>query len=541
MKCPICQHPVHFIYANAGKFVHCLDEDIYQIIDLYQCENPTCEFSHLAFNPSPRFDYGNRTWGVDVLRYIAKEFLQIKSSPQAILKRLELEHPHLHISEDSISRICDDLLELKSFRIDERTKDLILAQGIILLGLDGQDPGSNNDALWIFTDLLTGRILATTYFDHLSGDRLHAYLEDLLSHYQVPVVGWVSDKQNVITNCHDTYYPEIPHQYCQFHFLNHLWNHLECIDSNVFIPLKEMIMHLYIHTTTNTVLFEGKGNKGVKEVFKPMDEDLQIMCRIRNKTFKELRGVWLYDQLMKYVSGMRDTLQKMDSALRVTKIMQKTCEKIAQSLQEVSPFYTQTQELYEWFQNIRGYLNEKGWDWQEQQRCCEEIFQKVWLQAKKEIPSLTVEDCKSFLPHKAISYGKVLGEWCRLWNSYLPGLFQYYRFPGAFRTNGILERLFSLEKCALISRAGKGNVSHMIVTRGEAYLRITHCHPNELAGDILIEYRDELVKALRSQLHERIEKQTKKWRTRERSYQGFQGVQMTIEPFNEKMTKVEVR
>jgi hypothetical protein len=521
--------------------VHCLDEDIYQIIDLYQCESPSCELSYMAFNPCPRFDYGNRTWGVDVLRYIAKYFLQIKMTTPKILKCLEFDHPNLHISEDSINRICDDLLELKSFRIDERTIDLILTQGMILLGLDGQDPGSNNDALWIFTDLLTGRILATAYFDHLSAERLHLYLEDLCAHYRVPVVGWVSDKQNVITKCHDTYYAQIPHQYCQFHFLTHLWDNLECLDSNIFIPLKEMIMHLYIHITTNKVNFEGKGIQSVKEVFKLMDEDLQTMSRMRNKTFKELRGVWLYDQLTKYAAGICDTLRKMDPILRVTKIMQNTSDKITQTLQDVTSAYKTTRELWDWFQKIRGYLNEKDWAWQEQQRCCEEVFQAIWLRAKIEIPSLTIDDCKAFLPHKTISFGKVLGEWCRLWNSYRPGLFQYYRFPGAFRTNGILERLFSLEKCALITRVGKGNVSHMIATRGEAYLRITHCDPNELAGDIFVEYRDELVKALRSQLHERIEKQTKNWRTRERSYQGFQGVQITMEPIKENMTKMEVR
>jgi hypothetical protein len=88
---------------------------------------------------------------------------------------------------------------------------------------------------------------------------------------------------------------------------------------------------------------------------------------------------------------------------------------------------------------------------------------------------------------------KILSEYCRLWNSYLPGLFQYYHFPGLNRTNGVLERLFSMEKYALITRVGKGNVSHMIATRGETYLRILHCESQELANDILGEFREELV------------------------------------------------
>ena len=66
-----------------------------------------------------------------------------------------------------------------------------------------------------------------------------------------------------------------------------------------------------------------------------------------------------------------------------------------------------------------------------------------------------------------------MGEWCRLWTSYLPGSFKYEQFPGTFRTNGPNEVAFSKEKQLLIARVGKAIVSYMIATRGEEYLRIT--------------------------------------------------------------------
>ncbi|TXT65278.1 MAG: hypothetical protein BAJALOKI1v1_450008 [Promethearchaeota archaeon] len=39
-----------------------------------------------------------------------------------------------------------------------------------------------------------------------------------------------------------------------------------------------------------------------------------------------------------------------------------------------------------------------------------------------------VEDLKSFLPSKKRSTAEILGEWYRLWKSYLPGIFSITTF-----------------------------------------------------------------------------------------------------------------
>jgi hypothetical protein len=102
-KCPLCNNEVKFQYANGGKLVHCLDRIIFQITNLYTCTNAKCKLSNIRFNPIARFDYGGRSWGTDVLRYIAKEFLLIKMNPKQILDRLNIEYPMFEISLDSIS------------------------------------------------------------------------------------------------------------------------------------------------------------------------------------------------------------------------------------------------------------------------------------------------------------------------------------------------------------------------------------------------------------------------------------------------------
>jgi len=530
-KCILCQFPVVHLYADAGKLVHRLEGDIYQVVELYRCTNPDCKCSTHHFNPSPRYDYGKRFYGADVFRFVAREFLPpLKQNPDQIRNRLRLMYPNFRISPATISRMCDDILKVKSFNIDLKTHAMIQEQGFILLGMDGQDPGTNAPAIWAFMDLISNRILATVKFETLDYNRLHEYLTSLEAYYGVPILGWVTDKQNVIVKCHDTFYAEIPHQYCQYHFQTHLWNHIECLDSKIFMPLKKVITKLYIHSASlsKTVDFGILGRKSVREVFKPMDQDLQAMIRMRNKKFKSLRGLWLFEKLTEYINRGRQSMKEIDSELRVAKIMKKTFNDLQEKLDGVRHLYEEVVKFNTWFQEIRDLFNTEQMIWQEKRRQLDLVFKAVYQEACKQKANFDLDACRSFLPGKKSTFIAILGEWCRLWNSYLPGLFQYEKFPGKNRTNGKNERAFSKEKQMLIARVGKGIVSHMIATRGADYLRLTHCSPEELTSDILIECTEGLIQELREELRTEIRKQTRRWRTNDRQYLGFEGIKLTL-------------
>jgi len=71
--CPSCGEKVRFRYPDDGKLIHTFKGLIYQIVNLYSCTNGECEFSKIVFNPCPRFDYSQRTYGADVFRLIVEE------------------------------------------------------------------------------------------------------------------------------------------------------------------------------------------------------------------------------------------------------------------------------------------------------------------------------------------------------------------------------------------------------------------------------------------------------------------------------------
>lgn len=125
----------------------------------------------------------------------------------------------------------------------------------------------------------------------------------------------------------------------------------------------------------------------------------------------------------------------------------------------------------------------------------------------------------------------MLGEWCRLWVSYRTGLFQYEKFSQPFRTNNPCEQGFGKEKQAIYRRSAKKEVGYMIETRGEAFLRITHCTTEELRNDICHEYSLALIRTLREQQQEKIVSRTKLWRTASADYLGYEALlKMSLMP-----------
>lgn len=521
-KCIICGNDVTYCYSDNGKLVRTLEGEIYQVVNYYSCTNKDCEMSKIVFNPSPRIDYSGRHFGADVFRFISNEFLLYDAKTSQIIKRLKYEH-QFEISIDTVRRMYEDVLKLKSLKIDEKTQEIIKEQGFILLGLDGQDPGGDAPSIWCFMDLVSNRILATRKFDSLDYKKLRKTIEEIEQLYGVKIIGWVSDKQNVLTKCHDEYYSDIPHQYCQSHFLRNTWRHLATLDSNVYLPLKKAINGLYIHSASPNakVYFENVGKVSVREAFENTDKDLQTMLKVRNKTFKELRGMWLYETVEKYANNIDTVMITLDPSFRFTKIINKTISSLRKALDEVEHYYTDAKLLFKYFQEIRPIFGDEAFSREKRIKKLSKIYEKVLAAAKERDPTLRLEDCRAFLPSKKKSTVEILGEWCRLWGSYLPGLFQYYTFPKAVKTNMDLEKGFSVQKQAIFNRVAKANVWRMVATRGEDYLRIKHCEQDELGSDIVLQYSEEIVKQLRAELISNIKEITAMGRARSKRYKRF--------------------
>ena len=153
---------------------------------------------------------------------------------------------NVKISESTIRKYINEIDAYLSNQIDKRTIKMLKDQGKIILALDGQKSDKNKSGLWLFVDLISNRVLKIVILESADHATLYALVEEILNFYEVELVGLVSDKQGSIVKMRDTFYTEIPHQYCHFHFLQNLWNHIEVKDANLHKELSKAVNNLHI-------------------------------------------------------------------------------------------------------------------------------------------------------------------------------------------------------------------------------------------------------------------------------------------------------
>lgn len=357
--------------------------------------------------------------------------------------------------------------------------------------------------------------------------KLNQIVSEILQKYEVELIGVVSDKQGMIVKWHDTYYPDVPHQYCQFHFLQNLWSHLNLYDNRVFMGLKKVIKGLYImHPDKDDRAYvEGMGYVELKTIFKEMVDDLSMMLKVRTKKFKLLRGLWLYEKLEEYVKGLNDALADLDDSSRITKLLIKTYNKLREGLSLYSEGYLNTLLLFEEFGKVRGILGDPNTSKSEKERLLKEEFEWLYELGSSTGLATPPSELRSFLARSNSSFQQILGEWYRLYSSYSGGLLNYYEFkvddPSKWRTNTGQEHAFSLQKQMLYDRSAKKDVSSGIVSYGELFLRLIHSERAELESDIVNEYHEVEIKHLREALQRNKSIISGRWRLRNKDYLGY--------------------
>ena len=507
-KCISCGSPVEFLYPSGGHGYTDFQGKIKEIRKFYCCTNPDCELHANPLNPTPLNVLPFKQFSLGIWKWIAQEAKLFKQKPAQICERIH-EQFNVEISESTIRKYINEIDAYLSNQIDKRTIQMLKAQGRIILALDGQKPDKNRAALWLFVDLISNRVLKIVILEFADHSTLHALVEEILTFYEVELAGLVSDKQGSIVKMRDTFYPEIPHQYCHFHFLQNLWNHIEVKDGNLHKELSKAVNNLHILTVSKTskISFEGIG-------------------KARTRNFEHLRGVEVYERLYRYVEEMDQVLAVEDPDRKIVKLMNKTANSLHHALKETENHYKACIELYKAFQSVRKSLGkeldsktaevkEASVLKEEKLKVLDEHFEEIWEKVKGFGGIMEKSKLRTFLPQKDTPADLIKQEWVCLYYSYRRGLCAYYDFPILAKTNSPMETKFSQEKSIFISRVGKEQIGSQIRIRGEHVLKQLYAGKQEIREIIKamgIDYdRAQIIKELNA-LVCRTKEETKLWK-----------------------------
>jgi hypothetical protein len=182
-------------------------------------------------------------FGLDVIVFVGQERLEEDHSVGKIHQALEREGVSIserrvtdYITEYEVLLKCAQGAKLKGHRQE------ILANGGVVLAIDGVQPQQGKPTLYIFRDALSGARFHAASLWHNDTDSLVAEMkvvERLLQELDVPLLGVISDSQAALQRAVAQVWPAVRHQLCQLHFLKAVQKPIYDEDSSLSKELKK--------------------------------------------------------------------------------------------------------------------------------------------------------------------------------------------------------------------------------------------------------------------------------------------------------------
>ena len=191
------------------------------LYDVRSCANPVCEGPDNQYLPQalmvgvlPKYEYG-----LDVIAFIGHERLRRHGRFGDIGQRLRQDY-HIPIADRTVQELFTLYLAMTSIRLQDDAPRLqkLGAQGRIVLAVDAAQPEMDQEALWVFRDVLSGGVLKAFSSAWMDATLLAGHLREIRE-LRIPVTGVISDAQNIILQAVGEVFPRVPHQVCQIHFL----------------------------------------------------------------------------------------------------------------------------------------------------------------------------------------------------------------------------------------------------------------------------------------------------------------------------------
>ena len=219
MTCPECGEILQIGYTRWRKVATL--EGLWRLkVSIGRCENPACARYHRPTHPMeegrmvlPHYEYG-----LDVLAFVGAHRYQASASAPQIHAALRAHQ--VQISQRNVQYLLeryDELVALSVRHCPEQCARLD-AQGRLILAIDGLQPDVGHEVLWVIREVLSGEVLVARSLLSSCQSDLAALLREAVAGLNAPVVGVVSDGQQSIGKAVAAVFPDVPHQFCQYHY-----------------------------------------------------------------------------------------------------------------------------------------------------------------------------------------------------------------------------------------------------------------------------------------------------------------------------------
>src|SRR3954470_22163892 len=247
--CPACGRMMH-ICDHRYRRVHALDGPVQLICKLNHCPDPACPGHARTKSPEVEITIAlpQVAIGWDVLCWIGHRRCSRHMAISLIRSEL-LDDYAIQLSEDAIDQYIRRYQVMLAARQQdpESLRREYESVGEIILSIDGLQPEKGHETLYVVRELTRKRVWFAEPLLSATEDEVRRLIQKAKQWAEslgTPVGLWMSDKQDAFVKGIAAEFPDVPHRYCDNHFLRDLAQPVLEADSHAKVRMRRRVRGL---------------------------------------------------------------------------------------------------------------------------------------------------------------------------------------------------------------------------------------------------------------------------------------------------------
>jgi hypothetical protein len=247
--CPVCGRRM-YICDHRYRHLHTLEGPVELVCKLNHCPDPRCPGHTKTKSPELETTIALPSWAIgwDVFCWIGHRRCSRHMSIPHIQSEL-LDDYAIKLSDDAIAKYVQRYQVMLAARQQdpEALRRQYDSVNEIILSIDGLQPEKGHETLYVVRELTQKRvwfaealISATAY----EVRRLIAEAKEWADSLGKPVGLWLSDKQDAFVTGIAAEFPNVPHRYCDNHFLRDVAKPVLEADSHAKVQMRKKVRGL---------------------------------------------------------------------------------------------------------------------------------------------------------------------------------------------------------------------------------------------------------------------------------------------------------
>ncbi len=247
--CPVCGRRM-YICDHRYRHLHTLEGPVELVCKLNHCPDPRCPGHTKTKSPELETTIALPSWAIgwDVFCWIGHRRCSRHMSIPHIQSEL-LDDYAIKLSDDAIAKYIQRYQVMLAARQQDpealrRQYDSVIE---IILSIDGLQPEKGHETLYVVRELTQKRVWFAEALISATADevrRLIAEAKEWADSLGKPVGLWLSDKQDAFVTGIAAEFPDVPHRYCDNHFLRDVAKPVLEADSHAKVQMRKKVRGL---------------------------------------------------------------------------------------------------------------------------------------------------------------------------------------------------------------------------------------------------------------------------------------------------------